>query len=250
MFGFIQSRGPQIRVQKKLVSELRLFKDRPELINKGKYTIKSDVDPDVVDLFFSRVGGDTDECVKEETVEQLRALCDELGFSGFDDEIRAVLGSDSKARKDLMSLRGRVDRHDVIVEELRGRVLELERQLLGQRVVERVEAVERRVDEIRRNDVEEVKRKLGALREEAQQLRSDVRERARAADVAALSREVAYLKEKSGEGGPDELGMHHEPLPYDRQNPLNGIIAHLTRECQGNVYKKRCRRYHNASRRV
>ena len=43
MFGFIQSRGPQIRVQKKLVSELQLFKDRPELINKGKYTIKSDV---------------------------------------------------------------------------------------------------------------------------------------------------------------------------------------------------------------
>ena len=93
-------------------------------------------------------------------------------------------------------------------------------------------------DEIRRNDVEGVKRELGALREEAQQLKSDVREKATAADVAVLSREVAYLKEKSGEGGPDELGMHHEPLPYDRQNPLNGIIAHLTRECRGNVYTR------------
>ena len=61
-----------------------------------------------------------------ENAEQLGVLCDELGFAGFGAEIRALLGGDWKVRRNLAGLRGRVDRHDVIIEELQRRVLEFE----------------------------------------------------------------------------------------------------------------------------
>ena len=101
MFCFAQPRThDNVRIPKRLLSELRLFQTNPDLVAAGRYAITSAVDPEVVDLFFGRVGGDTEKVVTQENAEQLRALCDELGFSGFDDELRAVLGSDWKVRKE------------------------------------------------------------------------------------------------------------------------------------------------------
>ena len=179
MFCFAQPRTrDNVRIPKKLLSELRLFQERPDLVAAGRYAITSAVDPEVVDLFFGRVGGDTEKVVTAENAEQLRALCDELGFSGFDDEIRAVLGGNWEARKDLVCLRDRVDRHDVLLEELHRRVLELDRQLREQRaVVQRVEAVERRVEEIRDLDVRgrgEVAKSVDARVESVSRLRDEV----------------------------------------------------------------------------
>ena len=235
MFSFVQRRSHDtIRIQKKLLSNLELFQKHPELINKDKYIITSDVDPAVVDIFFSRVGGDTSEPVTAENAEQLRELCDELRFSGFDDELRMILGSNAKVRKDSLGLRGRIDRHDVIIEELQRRVIELERQLQKQlNVPDRVEAVERCVEEIRRNEMEgvraadvmelsneverlkqtdqalrdelrrnnvqgaitQVMREAGTLREDVRRLRSEVSAKASTADVTALSNEVERLKQ-------------------------------------------------------
>ena len=200
MFTFAHPRVREVLVPKIFLSKLGLFQGRPELADDGRYTITSDVDREVVELFFARVMGDDNPVATVENANQLGALCDELGFVGFDDEIRAVLGGNWKVRRDIVGLRGRVDRHDVIIEELQRRVLELERQLREQRgVPERVEAVERRVEEIRRSDLEgqvaQVKRQTGSLCKSFQQLKSEIRERASAADVEALSAEVARLKE-------------------------------------------------------
>ena len=191
MFCFAQPRTrDNIRIQRTLLSELRLFQEKPELVAAGRYTIRSDVDPEVVDLFFGRVGGEMAECVTSENAEQLRALCDELGFSGFDDEIRAVLGGNLKVRKDLLGLRTRVDRHDSIIEELQRRVFEVERRLREQREVpQRVEAVERRVEEIRRNDVE---RAIAEAKREASQALQRGLERTESA--LALMCKLAYAE--------------------------------------------------------
>ena len=128
MFTFTQPRGGDPhRLARTLLIQLELFTERPELLARGRYTITSDVDPHVVDLFFARVQGDKAKVVTQENARQLRALSDELGFFGFDDEIRSVLDR-SKAQSDLV-LRSRVDRHDVVLEELQRRVLDLERRL-------------------------------------------------------------------------------------------------------------------------
>ena len=212
MFCFSQPRTrDNIRIQRTLLSQLRLFQEKPELIAAGRYAITSDVDPEVVDLFFGRVGGDSAECVTAENAEQLRALSDELGFSGFDDDIRAVWGGNLNVQKALLGLRDRVGRHDVIIEELQRQVFELALQLREQRgVPQRVEAVERRVEEVRRNDVEraiaearreasqasqrDVERIENALREEMRSL--DVRGRILAfdEDLREVKRELSSLK--------------------------------------------------------
>ena len=199
MFTFAHPRGREMPVPRKYLSKIGLFQRQPDLAATGRYTITSDVDRDVVDLFFARVMEDETAVATAENAEQLRALCDELGFAGFDDELRALLCGDWKVRRDLVGVRGRVDRHDVAIEELQRRVLELERQLRDQRgVPERVEAVARRVEE-NRSDVEgavaEARREAGALREDVARLRS---EKASAADVAALSAEVARAKRRVG----------------------------------------------------
>ena len=254
MFGFAQPRSLESpRIPRRFLNKLRLFERQPELATKGKYTITSDVDPEVVDLFFARVMGDTAEVVTAENAEQLRALCDELGFSGFDDEIRAVSGSSMKVRRDFMGLRGRVDRHDVVIEELQRRVLELERQLREQR---RVPETVADVGEICRKAIAEVRREASDLREEVQRLRSEVSDRPSVADMRALAEEVARLKDAEATRGPQNSAagkvLATPPMQqgqvarnvggefvYNEARPLDGIIAHLTREFGGNVHLKK-----------
>ena len=166
---FQHQRSGENRLPRNFWGNLGLLQ-RPDLAAKGRYMIMitSDVDREVVDLFFRRVMGDQTAVPTAENAEQLRALCNELGFAGFDDEIRALLGGDWKVRRDLVGLWGRVDRHDVVIEELRRRVLALQRELKMQRGV--LERVERRV-EANRSDVEGAVAE--ARREDVARLRSD-----------------------------------------------------------------------------
>ena len=228
-FTFVDPRGREVPVARVLLAKLRLFEERPDLTAKGRYTITSRVDREVVDLFFARLMGDGAEVVTSDNAEQLRALCNELGFAGFDDEIRASLGGDWKVRKDLLGLRGRVDRHDVVIEELQRRVLELERQLREQRVVERVEAVEKRVIDVEGAVAE-------ASREGVERPGSTVGEKASAVDVAALSEDVSRLKEAEAKRATTDPARSE--FAYDSWRPLDGIIAQLTRECGGDVHKE------------
>ena len=149
---------------------------------------------------------------------RLRALCDELGFSGFDDEIREVLDDDSRTQRDLLGLRGRVDRHDVIIEELQRRVLELERQLREQRIAP--EKVEKRVEENRGSSLDETFAKL---------------KRQLCGIGAALSEEVSRLKEAEAKRYQSHFAGASD-FVCNQTRPLDGIIAHLTRQCGGNVH--------------
>ena len=228
MFRFVLKRGRETDVPRSFLTRLDLFKRRPELVNAGRYAIQSDVDSDVFGLFMTRLyGGMSDVGVTPENTAQLRALCDELGFSGFDDELRAVLGRgvDLQVRKELLGVRLRVDRHDIIIEEMQRRVLDLERQLQEAQVLPpRVEAVEQRLEATARaiddlqqrdlnNDVEslrievnevrsdvakavaEARREATTLRDDVQRLRRKVSEQASAADVRTISGEVSRLKD-------------------------------------------------------
>ena len=106
MLRFVQPQSPDtFRIPKINLNELELFQRNPDLLKKDKYTIKSDVDPAVVELFFARVGGDKTGSVTVENAEQLQALCDEFGFTGFDDDIRSALSDDYLTKKTLTGIR-------------------------------------------------------------------------------------------------------------------------------------------------
>ena len=221
MFSFSQLRSPdkEFRIPTMLLQQMQLFQRQPEWITRGKYTIRSNVDAKVVDLLFARIMGDATTTVTAENAEQLRELCNELGFSGFDDEIRAVLSGDWNMRKDVVCLRDRFVRHDVIIEELQRRVFDLERKLQEQRdIPERVEEVERRVEEIHRN----VDEALAAVRREARNTCVNSQPRMDApseTQVMGLPEEVVLLKERESEAF------------------LDGVIARLTTACGGNVHE-------------
>ena len=315
MFQFALKQGRGTDVPRSLLAKLYLFKRKPDLIDTGRYAIKSDVDSDVFGLFMTRLyGGKSDTGVTPENAEQLLALCDELGFLGFDDELRPVVG------------RG-ADMNAGLLEELQLRVLDLERQLQDVRALpQRVRAVEQRLaaadwvlddlqrrdasndveslrkevndvvgkirddvagavaeagretttlrddvqqlrkevseqasaadvralsDEVSRLKVVDAKREDGDLRRDVESLRREVRERASAADVRALSAEVSRLKDAEAKRAKGQAPQVEAAAPvsktttpgrnefvYNSSKPLDGIIAHLTRECGGNVHKK------------
>ena len=126
MFQFVLKQGREMDVPRSFLTKLNLFKKKPELMGAGRYAINCEANSDVFALFVTRLyGGESDVGVTSENAEQLLALCEELGFTGFDDELRAVLGHgvDSEVRKDF------VTKQDVLIEDLQSRILELESRL-------------------------------------------------------------------------------------------------------------------------
>ena len=200
MFTFTSQHSGEICVPTELISKLKLFERHPGLDAAGKYTITSDVDRGVIDLFFERVMGKAPPVVTAANAKQLRALCDELGFSGFDDEIRGVLGGDSSPERDPT---GCVDKYNVIVENLQCLMLKLERQ----------------VTEV----IDNIKRETDSLRQRLQRLESKVS--GNVEDLESLRKEVAQTQ-----GGEREYEMEGALL--------DGIIRFLSDRCWrgGNVH--------------
>ena len=83
MCTFLQPGGREVTVPKIFLVKLRLFERKPALDAKGRYAITSGVD-----AFFARVMGNEAYAATADNVEQLRTLCDELGFSSFDGDSR------------------------------------------------------------------------------------------------------------------------------------------------------------------
>ena len=214
MFRLLLTSGGEASAPKSLMRKLSLFQNEPELLNRGSYTVKSAVTRNVLDFFMTRFYGEkSSETVTKENAEQLRALCDELGFSGFDDEIHAVLGaSKSRDRQEVMALRDRVDRQEVLLEQLQRKVLDLERQLESYRsqVSEQFGVVEKKLEETGMALVN-------------------------AGDLKSLAADVSHLKETEKSWIRMQSGKE---FVYDSSHPLDGIIAHLTWECGGNVHYK------------
>ena len=290
MFQLALKRGRETDVPRSFLTKLDLFKRKPELVGTGRYEIQSDVDPNVFAMFMTRLYGGESDPVTPENAEQLRALCNELGFSGFGEELRDVqaVAGDLSVRKDLVCVRGRVDRHDVLLEQLQRRVAELERRLAAfEAVPARVESVESRLEATARG-LDELWQKY--LSDDLDWLRREVSERVRA-DLAALTEEVSRLKRAEAKRAipPPQVAAPAlakktplqppqvmvpalakktpphvcsvlpvaDALPplrervfgnvkaptvrkfrYNEAKPLNGVIAHLTRECGGNVHEK------------
>ena len=124
------------------LAKLEHFQKNPELLNSEQYMVKSDVSPEILDLFLSRVFGKVSQCpVTKENAAALKALCDELGFSGFNAEVSSIL--ETPARRECLELRNRVNRYETFIERLQCQIQDLERQHQA-----RESELERRLDEL------------------------------------------------------------------------------------------------------
>ena len=232
---------------KELFEKVGLFKD-PELLEK--YVIASEVTVEVLDMFLSRVFG-----TERPSSGDLKSLGECFGFFS--------LGAQKSSS-------GRAAEPDKATEELAVKVQDLERQLCAvQRQIQMqgeawqwAASLDRRLDEIGRV----CERRVAAVSDAVARLNKEVSDRARTADVRSLCDAVARLKEserilgdrisgveKKGEDAgrvpKDEnrgeiirlgaaVGMSPRHILYDSKRPLDGIIAHLTRMCGGNVHEK------------
>lgn len=105
---------------------------------------------DVLELFLARLfGRSSSSNVTEEKAEGLEVPCDELGFSGFDAELKAILGvGNTKTQREFAGLVSRVDRHEVLLERVQRQVAELSRCCAASRALEaRVGEIEKSLQE-------------------------------------------------------------------------------------------------------
>ena len=238
MFTFVPRTGPKIRIPGSFLTKLKLFKTHPELINRGRYEMKSNVNPNIVDLFFSRLLGAKDtEHVTEENAGQLMELCNELGFAGFD-EILAGLGDEySQTRRELASLRGHVNEHDVILADLQRQVFALQRQLLMQRVVsQQVAVLEKKLTDTATD-----------LRKEIQDVSSQVQTMNReisgnTAELKQLGDELVFLKEshsRNEQVSRERLQRYDETLSRSRQTIMSTAneVQQLKRDMKASTDK-------------
>ena len=246
-------------------------------MTSGKYEITSDVDPGVVDLLFDRIAGDRAAVVTRENVDQLRTLCDELGFSGFDPEFRTVLGCDLKAQKDLVCMRSRADRQDILLEQLQLRVAMLEghqdphkilqrmefveRQLQNQhKILQRIEFVERQLQsqheilqriesiESQLQDQHEILQEIESVQRQLHELRHTNLDGAVASvksqttrlnkDIQWLKSELGQLKGTMAQCQTKTRSLAERKFVYSEGKELDGIIQHLTLVSGGNVHDK------------
>ena len=226
---------------KGLLENAGLFKD-PKLLEK--YVIASQVMVEVLDSFFSHLFGTE----------------------------RASLGNKSGDLKTLLECLGcgcqTCDETDKEVEELCVKVQDLERQVsalqrqlqMQGEVSHLAASLEGRLDKV----VREVDSRISAVSDDVAHLKREVSDRASLEDMKSISNEISRLKEDErslgdrisgvekkateaervlmsevqGEKSLGEIKTLHELMPTVRTDPLNGIIAQLTRECGGNVHDK------------
>ena len=130
----LKNSADQVTLSNTKVSELGLFKSNPNLLQRGRYTVTSNIRLETLEYFVTRLDGDAKPGgVTPDNAKELQLLCDELGFTGLNAEIRAVVGDEKSAmRRDLILMRDRMDRQEVVLERLQRQVLEIERQLKAQ----------------------------------------------------------------------------------------------------------------------
>ena len=228
------------------LEKLNLFQQNPGLLEK--YLIGSEVSLEVLDLFLTRLFGSEGLSGVDDAKEAVESVMDSLIVTG-------------KSRRVCEKATERGDEHWAVVEQLQQQVLDLTRQFsalqrqlqmqgevsqvaasIEGRLDEVASACERRVTEthevlraeIRRVDVNsqvsDVARGLGELKKE-------LGLRASAEDLEKLAEEVARLKEAE-RGLREDVQSKIERLDMVVIDPLDGIIARLTRECGGNVHTK------------
>ena len=241
---------------KALFEKAGLFKS-PEMLEK--YVIASEVTVEVLDLFLSRVFG-TERASICNSSDDLKALWENLGcvcLSGG----QGAAGEDSPSRDDECD---KVAGLCVKVQDLERQLCAVQRQLQMQGEVSQLAAsLDGRLDEIAREcgrQAADVNSRVSAVSQDVANLKKEVGSRASAGDVERLSKDVLRLKEGERSLG-DRISSVDRTAAEARRvlkneiqgeikklgavtkirqiDPLtNGIIAHLTRVCGGNVHER------------
>ena len=204
-------------VPKLYSGQLKLFKRNPELADAPDYVLRCNAKLGALNLLLGRLyDKNTPVQITEENFSELRGLCYELGFSGINEELDAFdFNNRQQLNHEVITLRARVARQEKLLMELQGQIRELlEDKKKANTASYSASALDKRPAAPRSEHRPEDSEKLDKTSGET------------------LSHGVDVLKE-------------HERRPEIRRefvftgsNPLDGVIAQLSRDCGGNVHDK------------
>ena len=168
-FRLRTSDGNETLIPKIYLNQMSLFQRRPDLADSGSYQLGCKAGQKVLHAFVDKVyDGFARVEVTEDNFEELRNLCEELGFSKLDEALREFSGRhaatgvrvleervDDVCRQNQAVLRLVSARHEGLrgdVERLKSQIVEHERvleqvrrqlgNLLNEKLVERIQALE------------------------------------------------------------------------------------------------------------
>ena len=209
----------------------RAIFNNPEIAMARSYTLRCEANSDTLDAILDMADGEAETVtITEDNFEELKSLCNELGFRGLDKELRAFRGETGSASVDLqefLRLKEHVTRQDK-------RFLELERQLnevlswkrKAESVSREFQSLERKVEEVARVCEE---RNVEASRKTEQALRECAKQR----DLEELARDLAQLKdnekgvrtESIARKPPSDTERATRPSELDKKTTANKALA-------------------------
>ena len=209
-----------VRLERPHIGKMMLFRNHPELAFARSYTLKCGASSDVVNLFLDRVSDESEEVtITKNNYTELAGLCRELGFSGLDDELHKFEISES-------------------IRILQERLDDMCRQNMA--ILKLVSALQDTCQEqfrLLRDTDQRLEQRTSEALQKAEEALSEC---AKQSDVKTLVRDVEELKiqQKKHESEIQVLEKVPKEFSYDERKPLEGLIAHLTRKCGGNVHDK------------
>ena len=243
-------KGLSIPVPRNSLGKLRLFQDHPELLASDSYELRSKVNMGILNTFFKRVYDEQAVVqVTEANFSGLWALCRELGFSGFDADLKAYEASaEDPSNRDIRALKMRVETHEAVLGEHESRLDELERklaELLAKSLSAGVAGESPRKDE------------AGAAQEVSSpkvldELKETIDQKVDKNELKVVADAVERLKERERKLA-EELRGHERSGPVtprkDRDSPVKGdgffewdsdewIITLMSEKCGGNPHLK------------
>ena len=247
--------------ERAFLEKLGIFQQNPGLLEK--YLIGSEVTLEVLDLFLTRLFGSEGLSGVADAKEAVEAVMD-------------LPRVEEKRGSVCEKLAGRGDERGAVAEELKQQVLDLTRQVsalqrqlqmqgevsqvaasLEGRLSEVASACERRAaetDEALHAEIHKLDAGSRDVARDLEELKGQLGLMARAEDLQRLEEEVSRLKEAERELDGRILAVEARAAESERvlreevllkceridlkSDPLDGIIAHLTRGCGGNVHKE------------
>ena len=173
-----------------VMEKCSLYRDDPALRQSGTYVIKADVSPDVFTAFVSKATNEgADVKVTEDNIDALKALCEELGFHGFDAEFQAfgLKTQDAALKRDVCLLMEDMQEYKVVVEGIKHEIGNFRAQLDG----------------LRGQLLEEVNESARHMREEFRALFEGLRQ-----EVRDLREELGWVRQSSDE----QRGKAHDEM--------------------------------------
>ena len=209
--------GSEVMVPNMFREKMSLFQN-PDIIRDGSYNLQCRASVRSLNLLLRRVYDESAQVeITANNVDELRALAQELGFTGIDQELRAfVTGGaqeeESDMRRELLELRERTVRQDRVVMEMHRQLNELVRERrTTQQTLQQFRSLEERLRTVERAYEEQTRRNED------------------------LTREIAQLKETMRGQTMQIDTLSGKEFLFDGVSPWNGVISYLTRKYGGNV---------------